>query len=379
MIDEQYSGGVFNEQLPSGRAGAEITLATAAIEAITPTGERFAIPYRDCQIEMGGFNNRMVFCRNPDRTVTIFCDHKKFSKSLSTAACGVLDNQLGASKQQMKRQSRRGMLFGTACLVGILVLLVGGYFGIRFGASAAIHALPVSVDRQIGDAAYASMDTGGPEINDPVVVSAIETMVERLEPHAAVEAMEFEVHVIDSPMMNAFCLPGGVIVVYTGLIKQAEDPEQVAAVLAHEMSHATLRHGLERISQSLGFWAAATLVIGDVSGLMAAGAELFHYAAVNSYSRGQEDAADAEGVRMLHAAGIDPSGMARFFEILEEEHGDIPDALAWISTHPQHADRIESVNAIVETLPNKEYTPIDVDWEQVQARATKRPNPQGDG
>ncbi|OYP35252.1 peptidase M48 [Rhodopirellula sp. MGV] len=378
-MDEQFSGGVFNDELPTGRAGAEITLAPGALEAVTTDGSVFVIPYRECQIEIGGFNNRMVFCRTQDRSVTVFCDHKKFAKSLSAAASGVLDNQLGASKRQMKSRSRRATAFGFACLVGIILLCIGGYFGVRYGVSAAIQVMPVSVDRAIGQSAFGTMDVGGPEINDAVVVGAVEQMVERLKPHAAIDGLEFEVHVVDSPVLNAFCLPGGIIVVYTGLIEEAKSPEQVAAVLAHEMSHATLRHGMERVGQSLGFWAAATFLIGDLTGLMAAGTELFHYAAVNSYSRGQEDAADAEGVKMLYEAGIDPSGMAQFFQILEEEHGDVPDALAWISTHPQHADRIDSVNAIIKSLPKKEYTPIDVDWKEVQDRATMKKNPPGDG
>ena len=112
---------------------------------------------------------------------------------------------------------------------------------------------------------------------------------------------------------------------------------------------------------------------------MAAGADLFQYAAVNSYSRGQEDAADAEGVRMLHEAAIDPGGMARFFELLEEEHGDIPDMLAWISTHPQHADRIDSVNEIVRSLPKRDYEPIEVDWQVIQDKVNNKPNLAGDG
>ncbi|MCC9602925.1 M48 family metallopeptidase [Stieleria sp. JC731] len=379
MIDQQFSGGVFNDELPTGRAGAEITLTPLAIEALSINGDRYVIPYRDCKIEMGGFNNQMVFCRNPERSVTIFCDHKKFAKSLSEQSSGILEDQLGASKRVIKAQSRRAMLFGFACFVGLVVLTVAGYFAVRHGTPAAIHAMPVSVDKKIGDQAYAAMDHGGPEVHDEVVVGAIEKMVDRLAPHAAVEGIEFEIHVIDSPVTNAFCLPGGVIVVYTGLIKQAKTAEQVAAVVAHEMSHATLRHGMERVAQSLGLWAGASLLFGDVTGVVAAGIEFFQFAAVNSYSRGQEDAADAEGVRMLHAAGIDPKGMAEFFEIMEEEHGDVPDVLAWISTHPQHEDRIASVNALVDALPKTQYTPIEADWEQVQERATKGPNPKGEG
>ena len=128
------------------------------------------IPYRECEIEMGGFNNRMVFCRDPDKTVTIFCDDKKFPKALSAASSGLLDEQLGISIRKMRGQSRRATIFGAACLIGIVLFLVGCYYGVRYGAIAAIHAMPVSVDRKIGEAAFESMDVGGPEVDDQDVV-----------------------------------------------------------------------------------------------------------------------------------------------------------------------------------------------------------------
>lgn len=367
-MDNKFSGGVFSDTIEGGRAGAEIELAAAGITARTPDGETFFVAYRECQVEMGGFNGKMVFCRDADRTVTIFCDDRKFPKELSMAASGTLDDQLGASVRKRKRNSRRDRTILLAVLAGLLIVIVGGYFGVRAGARAAVKALPVSVDRQIGKTAFESMDLGGPEIQDPVIVGAMQTIVDQLTPHAALEGMEFEVHVVDSPIINAFALPGGTMVVYTGLIKNAENVNQVAAVIGHEMAHATLRHGLERMGQSMGIYAAVALLIGDAGGLMAIGADLFQIASVNSYSREQESAADAEGVRMLHSAGIDPAPMARFFEIMEQQHGDLPGVISWISTHPDHASRIDSVNEMVAALPEREYKPIQVDWDEVQAR-----------
>jgi predicted Zn-dependent protease len=248
------------------------------------------------------------------------------------------------------------------------MLLIAGYFGIRAGARAAVHALPVSIDQQIGTMVFESMDLGGPEVNDPVVVQAVQTMVERLAPHAKLQEMEFDVHVVNSPVVNAFALPGGKIVVFTGLIEKADDAEQVAGVIGHEMAHATLRHGLQRVGQSLGLAAALTLILGDTQGVVAAGAELFQLASINSYSRTHENAADEEGVRMLHAAGIDPTGLPRFFETLKEEHGELPGVVSWISTHPQHEERIASVQKQLASLPAQDYQPLEIDWNEVQRR-----------
>lgn len=158
------------------------------------------------------------------------------------------------------------------------------------------------------------------------------------------------------------------MVVYTGLITAAESPGQLAAVISHEMAHATLRHGLSRISQTLGLTAAVSLLIGDTAGIMAAAEEFFTAASINSYSRQQETEADLEGVRMLHAAAIDPSGMPSLFELLKEEHGELPEALVWVSTHPDHASRIEETQSMIDSLPTKPYKPIELDWEALKSR-----------
>lgn len=365
-MDTSFTGGIFCETLDDGRAGGEVQLQPAGVSASAPDGQVFLIPYRECQIEIGGFSGKMVFCRNADRSVTIFCEDPKFVKSLSLASSGMLDEQLQAGQKKQRGESRRQWGLGTVCFVVLLAMVVAAYFGIRYGATEAVHSLPTSVDVKIGEAAFSSMDLGGPEVNNQVVVRAMQSIVNRLAPEAAIDGLEFEIHVVTSPMINAFALPGGTMVIYTGLIKNADNAEQVASVLAHEMAHATKRHGLQRIARSMGIWAGVSLLIGDVGGLMGAGADLFQIASVNSYSRGQETEADEEGARMMHAAGIDPSQMAKFFEMLEAEHGDVPDFFAWISTHPDHASRITSVEKMVASFPEKDYEPLDLDWDEIQ-------------
>jgi predicted Zn-dependent protease len=252
-------------------------------------------------------------------------------------------------------------------------LLVGAYYGIVAGARAAVRAVPMSVDATIGDVAFEGMEMDGPEVKDPLVVGAVQKMVDRLSAAVNAENIDFRVTVVDAPVVNAFALPGGRIVVYTGLIDKAAEPEQVAGVLGHEMAHVTMRHGMERIAQSIGLVAAIQFFLGDVQGLAALGAEVLQVATINSYSRDQEAAADAEGVRTLHAAGIDPLSLARFFELLKNEHGDLPGAISWISTHPQHDARIAAIRSQLKELPPQEYRPLEIDWSAVQQRVRGKP------
>jgi predicted Zn-dependent protease len=87
---------------------------------------------------------------------------------------------------------------------------------------------------------------------------------------------------------------------------------------------------------------------------------------MTSYSRTAETEADIEGAKMLHAAKIDPKAMATFFAKLKHEHGDIPGAISWLSTHPQHEDRIESINNYAESLDATDYKPLELDLAAAQ-------------
>ena len=375
MLDHDaniFSGGVFSERIDGGRASARIELREDGISARTERGQEFRLRYAECDLEMGGASGRMVFCRTPDRSLTIFCEDKQFPRALSESRWSGLQVQVEEILAKQRGERRRGRIFVSIGMVLLLSLVVGGYFGLKVAASAAVQAVPISVDQKIGKLAINSMELPGPDLDDEVVQEAVDGMVAKLAEGADIEGLEFEVHVIDAPVVNAFALPGGQIVVHTGLIEKCAEAEQLAGVLAHEMAHVTLRHGLERIGQSLGLAAAANVLLGDVEGIAVAGVELLEMATVNSYSRTQEADADAEGVRLMRAAGWDAMALASFFEVLKDEHGEGPDALSWISTHPQHDERIEAVEQQLQRLPPKAVDPINVDWEDIRRRVTDR-------
>ncbi|MFN0199349.1 MAG: M48 family metallopeptidase [Planctomycetaceae bacterium] len=327
---------------------------------------KFSIRLSDCQLELGGASGRMIFCRTVERDLTIFCEEKGFAQALDRESMGELSQQL-SSLRSLQRASENQFRFWLVVSTVVLALLcIGGYYGVLAAARIGVHALPVSVDEKIGAIAVESMDLGSTLDSDHPATQLVNGIVEELKPHAAISDLEFHVRVVDSEEINAFALPGGQIVVFTGLIEQAKSAEQIAGVIAHEMSHATLRHGLQRISQSIGVIAAIQFMVGDVGGLVALGTELAQESILSGYSRDAETEADLEGARMLHAAKIDPRSMAEFFELLQEHHGEIPGVIAWISTHPQHAQRIENITAYEKTLPKVEYRSLELDLQAAQ-------------
>jgi predicted Zn-dependent protease len=168
--------------------------------------------------------------------------------------------------------------------------------------------------------------------------------VRKLEPHARDRDQAFRVTALDDPAVNAFALPGGAIYVCSGLVAGSASPEEVAGVMAHEMAHVTLRHGLRNVARSASAALALQLLLGDAEGWVALAGSAAAMAAQNDYSRDQERAADEEGVRMLLASGIGTAGLVRVFERLgEEPEAAVASSLSWFSTHPDLASRIEAI------------------------------------
>jgi len=157
--------------------------------------------------------------------------------------------------------------------------------------------------------------------------------------------------VLDSPIVNAFSLPGGYVYVTRGLLALADNEAEMAGVMAHEIGHITAHHSAERYSQSifaqlgLGILGAVTgsNLVGQIGGVAA-------QLVLRSYSREQEFEADSRGVRYMSRAGFDPHAMAEFLsklqahDRLEAEIAGTPgaaDQFSLLATHPRTADRVE--------------------------------------
>ncbi len=365
MRQSEFSGGVFSEELPTGRSGARITLSAAGLCAQTPH-RRFDIAYADCAVEQGGASGRMIFCRNPDRSLTIFSEQRGFAEALERAGGRGLREAVGRLRAaQARRQNKeRALLLGGA--LALVLLAWGGYHAVRALGRAALLAMPLSVDRRLGDLAYASMERRGPLVRDPVVTGAVDEIVGRLQRGWGGTGLDFRAAVVDAPVQNAYCLPGGRIVVFTGLLRLAQGPEQVAGVLSHEMAHAIERHGLSRLAQSAGIIGMAQLLIGDVGGLTAVVVQLAKEGVLTSYGRDQETEADLEGLRVLRGAHLDGRGLEEFFALMQREQGsELPESLAWLSSHPQLAERRERLRQRRAELGPAPVDPLDIDWRRV--------------
>ncbi len=198
------------------------------------------------------------------------------------------------------------------------------------------------------------------EFDNSRVDSAVRVIADRLE--EGLEDSEYNYHfvVFDSEMINAFTVPGGNILISTGLLAFCDTPEELAAVIAHEMGHVEERHVVSRLIKELGIEILTSgdqYVIGEVSELLTS----------TSFDRKQEEEADLFAAKLLETASIEPRSLATLFRKLEEEmDNELIQHFEIISTHPSFHSRIREALSF---KPAKDFEaePIDLDWELIRA------------
>jgi predicted Zn-dependent protease len=175
-------------------------------------------------------------------------------------------------------------------------------------------------------------------------------------------SLDWHFTIVDSPVVNAFAVPGGFIYLTRGIIEHMNNEAEFAAVLGHEIGHVTARHSVTQISQGqlfnlgLGLGSIFSSRFRQVGGLAQMGLEVL----MLKYSRDHERQADQLGLQYMAKCGYDPEQMSKFFQIFEgmrEESGQsIPN---WLSTHPSPPERIQKTSEegarIKRESPRRDY------------------------
>lgn len=215
------------------------------------------------------------------------------------------------------------------------------------------HRVAMSVDQEaaLGLQSYqqvlaqSEVQNAGPEYE--MVVRVAERLAAATGGDGA--GFDWEVSLLDSPEANAFCLPGGKIAVFTGILPVTKTEAGLAAVMGHEMAHAIARHGSQRIFQEQNVQAALMGVQGSlmqtdyetqrtVMGLLGAGAQ---FGLVLPFGREHESEADYMGTMYMARAGYDPhEAIALWQRMGETSQGQPPE---FASTHPSHGTRIRQL------------------------------------
>ncbi|MDT3706525.1 MAG: M48 family metallopeptidase [Thiobacillus sp.] len=157
---------------------------------------------------------------------------------------------------------------------------------------------------------------------------------------------KWSVAVIDEPTINAWCMPGGKMAIYTGIIEKLKlTDDEIGQIMGHEIAHALLGHGREQMSRAIATQGGLTLgsiVVGqDLSGL----APVADIALTLPHSRASETEADRYGLELAARAGFDPHSAVRLWEKMSTAGNGAPPQ--FLSTHPSPGNRIQALNALV--------------------------------
>lgn len=362
-------GGVFDNALPDGRTGGDLVVHADRVEVVTPSGT-FALSLRGLRVELGGADGDMVLLRGDVDGRVLFSDAPGVLDALRAHGDADVVAQCDRALAGAHRDRRHARL-GWLAFAASIVLALWAVPAIFQGAvHHAVDQLPLSVDAQVGDLAAGELTGGRATVTDEAVTGLVREVVTALQAQLPEPArgLTFSVVVVDDDVPNAFALPGGRMGVNTGLITRAPSVDALAGVLAHEMAHVEERHGLRAVVRSLGLVAAWNVLIGDLGGLTGLLAQGATMAVITDYSRDQESEADAVGAALAARAGFDPVGLAAFFQMMQDEPGtEVPEVLAWLSSHPGHAERIAALNDLQPTLERGSPPALQHDLAAAQA------------
>ena len=182
---------------------------------------------------------------------------------------------------------------------------------------------------------------------------AVEAYLKQNNLEAAIQGYNWQYNVIVSEQLNAWCMPGGQIAFYEGIMPICQDENGVAVVMGHEIAHAVAKHGNERMSQQLAIELGGIALSEALKTQKEETIQLALLAfGVGStvgvqlpFSRTHETEADELGLYFMAMAGYDPRTAPEFWERMDQNAGDLPPE--FLSTHPHPSNRIENLNRVM--------------------------------
>jgi metalloendopeptidase OMA1, mitochondrial len=246
-------------------------------------------------------------------------------------------------------------LRGQAALAVLGTLLLAGCTTVTETGRSQLNLVSPDEEMKLGATAFQETKQKTPVSSDAQANAMVQRAGKRIAAVANLPNAQWEFVVFESAEANAWCLPGGKVGVYTGILPITKDEGGLATVIAHEVAHATAHHGAERMSQQM-----AAQLGGNVAGALVSGKSQTTQALVGQaygvvsevgvllpFSRKQESEADYIGLLYMARAGYDPTAAVAFWERFAEynrQHGG-SQGLSFLRTHPLDEQRIQSLKA----------------------------------
>ena len=218
-----------------------------------------------------------------------------------------------------------------------------------------------SEEMALGEKSYKEALNEAKVINNTKDSQRIKIIGQKIAQVSQKNDFKWEFNLVEDDQANAFCLPGGKVVVYTGILKYAKNDDQLATVISHEIAHALARHGAERMSQNMvqqGVGMIGNIVVGATVPQYQNAFNMAYGAGSNlgvmlPYGRLQESEADEIGIYLMYKAGYNISEAIKFWENMNEGKSDRSD---FFSTHPSSDTRISDIQKIINKINKDNLT-----------------------
>jgi beta-barrel assembly-enhancing protease len=223
---------------------------------------------------------------------------------------------------------------------------------------------------QLGNQLAAQVEQQVQLVRDPQALAYIRMVGERIHAVTPLANRPFDFEIINDSSVNAFSIPGGHVYINSGLIREADRVDELAAVMAHEISHVVARHALKQVEQQQEIATIAALLLGqNPNALAQIAAQILAGGAMARFSRADEKQADDMGLDFVTRAGYDPHGMLEFFQkLLAMDRGGSSSVSRFFRDHPGTQDRIDDISGRIQRMGRTGGIIDDPDYQVIRRR-----------
>ncbi len=277
----------------------------------------------------------------------------------------------GSLKTVRRAAGRRERRLVVALTVAGVAVGLAVFVGIPAASGPLAKATPPNLEAQMGDNMAGQLKLGLRPCDGQVGQAALQAASERLAAHADMP-FDIKVTAVRAPLVNAFALPGGTILVTDDLIQLADTPDELMAVVAHEIAHVEKRHAMQAAWRSMGVGLVLDAVVGGGTGAGQQAVLLFGGFTEQRFSRQLEREADDRAMQLLAAEGVSTRGMADFFDRLADHKSSrqARDVVEWFSSHPDTGRRSQAARAAAK--PGQPAMSA-LEWSAVRRACAKAP------
>lgn len=213
-----------------------------------------------------------------------------------------------------------------------------------------IEKVTASTEEKLGKIFLDIFQNADKSVDNEYIQEVIDTIVNKITEKNNIDRQKIKIQLLENSEINAFALPGSHLVIYTGLLKVVENPEELFGIIAHEIAHIELDHVMKKLIRETGLSVLLSITTGNGGGDMAKNAA--KVLSSTAFDRTLESEADIKAVEYLMNAEVDPEPFATFLFRLSTDEPAISKSLTWINSHPGSEER---ASAIIEAASSREY------------------------